>query len=42
MDSAYRIRENVFRHSVAAFLIEEEVDISCVQRILGHSAIKTT
>ena len=26
----------------ATYLIEEGVDISCVQRILGHSSIKTT
>lgn len=37
-----RITPHMFRHSVATFLIEEEVDISCVQRILGHSSIKTT
>lgn len=37
-----KITPHMFRHSVATFLIEEEVDISCVQRILGHSSIKTT
>lgn len=37
-----KITPHMFRHSVATFLIEEEVDISCVQKILGHSSIKTT
>lgn len=37
-----KITPHMFRHSVATFLIEEDVDISCVQRILGHSSIKTT
>lgn len=37
-----KITPHMFRHSVATYLIEEEVDISCVQRILGHSSIKTT
>jgi len=36
------ITPHMFRHSCATYLIEEGVDISCVQRIMGHSSIKTT
>ena len=36
------ITPHMFRHSLATYLIEDGVDISCVQQIFGHSSIRTT
>lgn len=36
------ITPHMFRHSFATYLIEEEVDVTYVQQILGHRSIKTT
>lgn len=42
INSETHITPHMFRHTVATLLLEEDVDIRYIQRILGHSSITTT
>jgi integrase/recombinase XerD len=39
---AQHITPHMFRHTFATLLLEEDVDIRYIQRMLGHASIKTT